>query len=253
MPKIGYHTARQRLCLRRRNISVLCTPLMLFTSARYSLSWKDEPFTMNAMLKRLSLIVLLCALPAAAFADTGQDSQIQGNNSAASQLGPASSGVDSDSTDQGTSILQPADPQTLQSNNGSSGTLGGSATQTLQSPDTSSQNLQVLSDNADGGTHAPASPLSGTEWGALIAVLVCISGGASWLLYRSSTVTEDETAVLDLPAVAATDAETTDPTDVAPSEDGTVESSAATTAATDETDETANPEPEDSADTDQPL
>ncbi len=120
---------------------------------------------------------------------------MQSTNSAASQLGPSTSATP-DSSDATSGVLQPASSMSLQSNNDSSGDQ--SASNTLQAPGNSSQSLQVLSDNADGSPQAP-STASVWGWVLLVVGLLAVSGGASYLLYRSNKpLAEIEVAGLDV-------------------------------------------------------
>ena len=189
------------------------------------------------MSKRLIATILIILLPTGALADDSTPNPIQSNNSAASQLGPSTSTGQSDSSTSSSGILQPAGSDPLQSNNDSSSAdQGSSAASTLQDPGTANQNLQVLAGNADGSPQVPSST-SLWGWVALVVGLLVVTGGATFLLFRSNQSISEEEAIFvtesmdDIPLEAEPEieeiteedqpeAETTDPT---PAEDAHAE------------------------------
>ena len=128
------------------------------------------------MIRRLILILSLSLFPALALADVSSPDQ------ATSSLGPQTQNpsVSSGSSADGSS-LQPAGSSTSGSSLQQSvntltdpTVLGGSSAQTLQSPDLSQQQLQVISDSADGSPQ----PVGGGSISMLSLVLVSIVIGA---------------------------------------------------------------------------
>ena len=109
-----------------------------------------KPVSMRYMIKRLVVILSMLLFPSLALADATVPDQ------AAQSLGPQAQNPATSSSADGTT-LQPAGASTngstlQQSVNTLSDptVLGGSSAQTLQSPVDSQQQLQVISDGADG-------------------------------------------------------------------------------------------------------
>lgn len=132
----------------------------------------SKPVSMRYMIRRLVVILSLLVLPSLALADASTPDQ------AAQSLGPQA---------QNPATSSSADGSTLQPAGSSSGTsslqqsvntlndptvLGGSSAQTLQSPDVSQQQLQVISDSADGSPQSVGSNSISMTSLVLLSILI---------------------------------------------------------------------------------
>lgn len=131
-----------------------------------------KPVSMRYMIRRLVVILSVLLFPALTLADASAPDQ------AAQSLGPQAQNPATSSSADGTT-LQPAGSSsgtsTLQQsvNTLNSPTvLGGSSAQTLQSPDLSQSQLQVISDSADGGPQSVGSSAISMTSLVLLSILI---------------------------------------------------------------------------------
>jgi hypothetical protein len=141
-----------------------------------------KPVSMRYMIRRLVVILSVLLFPSLVLADTSTPDQ------ATQSLGPQAQNPATSSSADGTT-LQPAGSgssvSTLQQsvNTLSDPTvLGGSSAESLQSPADTQQQLQVISDSADGGPQSVGGSNISTQSLVLVSILIgAIVAFIGWL------------------------------------------------------------------------